>query len=197
VATDDVVLVSATPEEAADPARILAALLDFGSKNRKVREGRPGRIEVRDAAVGRFIRDALGDAGLEVAVVPGLARIDTEIARIVEAEIGETGIPGVLDAPGVTVERLRAFADAASRCRAREVWHDIGPDDLVLVEAPSPPDGMAALVADPGQGGPSFRFYATREEFEREGEEEEEEDAAGRNLEDEEDGDDEDGEAAE
>ena len=71
----------------------------------------------------------------------------------------------MLDAPGVTLDRLRAFADAAAACRAREIWHDIGPDDLVLVESPAPPDGMAGFVADFGDGDPSIRFYSSREEF--------------------------------
>ena len=71
----------------------------------------------------------------------------------------------MLDAPGVTLDRLRAFAGAAAACRAREIWHDIMSDDLVLVESPAPPDGMAGFVADFGDGNPSIRFYSSREEF--------------------------------
>ncbi len=165
LATDDVLLVSAAAEEARDPERILDALLDFGLKNRKMREGRPARVEVCDAALGAFLKRALGDGELEIAVVPALGRIDAEIERIVEAETGEVKIPGVLDAPGVTLDRLRAFAGAAAACRAREIWHDIMSDDLVLVESPAPPDGMAGFVADFGDGSPSIRFYSSREEF--------------------------------
>jgi len=101
----------------------------------------------------------------------------------------------------VTVDRLRAFADAASRCHAREVWHDIGPDDLVLIEAPQPPEGMGGFVADHGDGDPKFRFYSGLAEFDRERGDEVDEDAGGEleteeidaeELEDEEDVDDED-----
>jgi hypothetical protein len=111
-----------------------------------------------------------------VAVVPALQRIEDEVERIVESETDGLQMPGVLEAPGLTVDRLRAFADAAGRCRSREIWFDIGQDDLVLVEEPAPPAGMAAFVADEGHGAPSLRFYSSREEFERETEERDDED---------------------
>ena len=168
LATDEVLLVSAAAEEARDHERLLDAFLDLGLKNRKVREGRPARVEVSDEALGAFLKHALGDGELDIAVVPALDRIDAEIGRIVEAETGEVQIPGVLDAPGVTLDRLRAFAGAAAACRAREIWHDIASDDLVLVESPAPPDGMAGFVADFGDGSPSIRFYSSREEFDLE-----------------------------
>jgi tetratricopeptide (TPR) repeat protein len=178
LATDDVLLVSATVAESADPGLALEAFLDLGLKSRKVREGRPARIEVRDAALGAFIKDALGDDELEVAVIPALARIDAEVARIVDGESGGVGqasrlpavhLPGALDAPGVDVDRLRAFAEAARDCRAREIWYDIGDDDLVLVEEPIAPDGMAGFVASVSGGAPAIEFYSSREEFDEVG----------------------------
>ncbi len=179
LATDDVLLVSATSAEAKDPASIMEAFLDFGLKARKVREGRPARIEVRDEALGAFIKDVLGDRELEVAVLPTLSRIDEEVDRLVRSETDDVTMPGVLAAPGVDENRLGAFADAASRCHARQIWHDIGPDDLVLVELPAPPEGMAGFAADAGGGEPRFDFYTSRQEFDRLRGDEEDDDGAG------------------
>ena len=167
LATDEVMIISATPAEAHDPASLMDAFLDFGSKNRKVREGRPARIEVRDAAMGAFIKASLGDDELEVTVRPDLPRIDEEVTELIRAESQDAQIPGVLDAPGVDVDRLRAFADAARLCYARQVWHDIGPEDLVVIESPAAPDGMAGFAASFGGGEPKFQFYASRAQFDR------------------------------
>lgn len=166
LATDDVLVSGATPSGSSDPTELLDVFLDLGLRNRKVREGRPARIEVRDASLGAFIKDALGDDGLEVVVVPALGRIDAEVARIVEVETEDVTVPGVLETPGVDLQRLRAFADAAAACRAREIWYDIVHDDLVLIEEPPPPEGMAGFAAILVDDASAIEFYASREEFE-------------------------------
>jgi tetratricopeptide (TPR) repeat protein len=168
LATGDVSLSSATPAEALDRDRVLDAFLDLGLRNRKAREGRPARIEVRDASLGAFVKDALRDPDLEVVVLRALPRIDQEIDDIVRSEHDGPPPPGALDAAGVDLARMRAFAEAARLLYGRAPWNDLGHDDLVVVEAPAAPEGMACFVVmdeDPDVG---LEFFASVEQFEAE-----------------------------
>ncbi len=169
----DAVSQSATP--AASPGereRVLEAFLDLGLRNRKVREGRPARLEVQDESLGAFIKDALGDAELEVVVLPVLPRVSEEINDIIRAEYGGPPPPGALDAPGVTVDRMRAFADAARRLHVRTLWNDVGREDLIIVEEPAPPDGMGCFVVTDHDGLAGLEFYWSPEQFDQEAAEE-------------------------
>ena len=162
----DAVSRSATPAASAgERERVLSAFLDLGLKNRKVREGRPARLDVQDESLGAFIKDALGDAELEVVVLPALQRIAQEVDDVICAELGGPPPPGALDAPDVTEERMRAFADAASRLHGRAPWNDVGPEDLIVVEQPPPPDGMACFAVSDEEGGPCLEFYSSPGQF--------------------------------
>ncbi len=172
LATDDV---SQSAMPAASPGereRGLEAFLDLGLRNRKVREGRPARLEVQDESLGAFIKDALGDAELEVVVLPVLPRVSEEINDIIRAEYGGPPPPGALDAPGVTVERMRAFADAARHLHIRALWNDVGREDLIVVEEPAPPSGMGCFVVTDDDGLAGLEFYWSPEQFDREAAEE-------------------------
>ena len=165
--TNDVALLTVSALEAADRERALDAFLDFGLRNRKAREGRPSRVEVQDASLGAFIKEALRDVELEVVVLPDLPRIQEEILETVRRESDGPLPPGALESPGVTVERMRSFADAARRLYERAPWSEIGPEDLVQVEAPAAPEGMACFVILDDLGDEvSLEFYASREQFE-------------------------------
>ncbi len=169
----DAVSRSATP--AASPGereRVLEAFVDLGLRNRKVREGRPARLEVQDESLGAYIKNALADGELEVAVLPTLPRVSEEVDDIIHAEYGGPPPPGALDAPGVTVERMRAFADAARHLHVRGLWNDIGREDLIVVEEPAPPDGLGCFVVTDDDGLAGLEFYWSPEQFDREAAEE-------------------------
>jgi tetratricopeptide (TPR) repeat protein len=175
LATNDVTFLSATPVEARDRDGVLDALLDLGLRNRKAREGRPARLEVQDGSLGAFIKEALRDSQLEVVVLPALPRIQEEIDGVIAAEYDGPFPPGALEAEGVTVERMRAFADAAERYVARALWNDIGLSDLVVVEAPSAPHGMACFVVDDAEKVPGLEFYASPRQYHDANDEDEDE----------------------
>jgi tetratricopeptide (TPR) repeat protein len=168
LATNDIILSSVTAPEAQDRDRVLDAFLDLGLRNRKAREGRPARLGVQDESLGVFIKDALRDADLEIVVLPDLPRIEEEIEAIVRSEHDGPPPPGALDAPAVTMERMRAFADAARHLHDRAPWDDIGRQDLVVVEAPVAPDGMACFVVADDEDEPGLEFYSSPERFEEE-----------------------------
>jgi tetratricopeptide (TPR) repeat protein len=175
LATNDITLSSVDASEAQDRDRVLDAFLDLGLRNRKAREGRPARLGVQDESLGVFIKDALRDAELEVVVLPALPRIEEEIEAIVRSEHDGPPPPSALDAPAVTMERMRAFADAARHLYDRAPWNDIGHEDLVVVD---------------DEVEPGLDFYSSRDQFEEEIDEDDDEFEA--EDDDEEDDDDED-----
>jgi hypothetical protein len=56
--------------------------------------------------------------------------------------LAEDRVPAALDAPGVTPERLRAFADAAKRFFEAAPWRHLNDGDLIEVEEPRSGPGL-------------------------------------------------------
>ncbi|MGE5242991.1 MAG: DUF6930 domain-containing protein [Betaproteobacteria bacterium] len=160
----------ALPDEdaAATPELALQALIEFGLKESKRLDGRPSVIEVRDAQ----LRDALGErlAALKTSVrqieaLPAVA----EALRSLEAAAGSGERPaGLLEGAGVTVDQVRAFADAAATFYRAAPWRHLTNEDLIVVKAPRIPKGMRH-VSVLGHGGEEFgiAFFDSRAAFER------------------------------
>src|SRR5215475_694755 len=91
----------------------LQTLVDLGLK---FAHSRPSGLEMKDGALGAELIAALGDPDLDVTVRPNLPEVD-RVLREAQRSMHEDRleVPDALDARGVTVERLRAFADAAAR----------------------------------------------------------------------------------
>jgi hypothetical protein len=162
LATGDIRLASVDTSAAADHDLALDSLLDFALKSRKTREGRPARLEVADPELAAHVSRELGDA-VEVALVSGLPAIEQHVESIIQSEEDGIVAPGVLQAPGVTLDRLRAFAGAASRLYSSAIWNDLDFEDLVLVESPAAPDGMAGFAVFPDDR--AIRFFDGEEAF--------------------------------
>ena len=139
------------------------ALVELGLK---FAQTRPTAIQVTDAALGAAIVHALGDRELAIAVVPNLDAATSFVERMAEDKDGPFP-PPALGAPGVTVERMRAFAEAARDFHAAEPWRCLSDVDLVHVEAPAVDPAFRHLVVL-GAGGHVFGlgFYASPEAFE-------------------------------
>jgi tetratricopeptide (TPR) repeat protein len=145
------------------------ALLGLGLKHAKELDGRPGRIEVDDARLRDALALALSELNTPVVVVDSLPLVTDALLRF-EAETHD-GVrpPGALEAPGVTPERLRAFADAAAAFHRARPWEHLSDEDLIVIEAaPEGPRGMAH-VSVLGKGEETFglAFFETRREFEQ------------------------------
>ena len=119
---------------------VLGALVDLGLKFTR---SRPAGLEVADEALGRRLAEALGDRELTVSVRPDLPDVDHAM-RAMERGIGGDAppVPDALDALGVTVERMRAFADAAREFYQAAPWRYLSDADLIHVEAPSIVPGL-------------------------------------------------------
>jgi len=122
----------------------LDALIAFGLKRGLV-ECRPAVLEVADEDLGRRVREALGDRELEIASASGLPAVQAVLATMGEYE-GRRMPPGALDGTGVTVDRMRAFAEAARRFWEAAPWRHLSDEDLVQIEAPAAGRGLAHVV---------------------------------------------------
>ncbi len=149
-----------------DAALALEALVEFGL-NRQLAGYRPARLEVADEALGTYLVNALGDDRLAFTVSKDLRALKQVLAHYGESVSGAPLPPEALDVPGVTVERMRGFAEAAQRFYLAAPWRYLTDEDLIHVEAPSIERDLRHLTVL-GAGGQTFGlgFFENPEDFE-------------------------------
>jgi len=151
--------------DVADPNVALQVLVDLGLKYARCR---PSRLEMTDAALGARLVEALGDPELVVTVRPDLPEVD-RVLREAQRSMENDGLdlPDALDARGVTMERMRAFADAAREFYAAAPWQYLSDLDLIHVEAPAVASGLQ-YVSVLGSARVTFGlgFFQSADEFE-------------------------------
>ncbi len=123
----------AEADTAPDASLALQVLVDLGLKFARCR---PTRLEVADDALGAQLVAALGDPEISVSVRADLPDVDRIVREMEAAESDAPPPPDALDVPGVTVERMRALADAARDFYAAAPWQHLSDEDLIHVEAP-------------------------------------------------------------
>jgi tetratricopeptide (TPR) repeat protein len=155
----------AAADDASDPSLALRVLAELGLK---LTRWRPARLEVADGTLGARLAEALADPELSVRVRADLPDVD-RVLREMEHGVGGGAppVPEALDAPGVTVERMRAFAEAARDFYRAAPWVHLSDEDLVHVEAPAVGSGFRFLTVL-GAAGQTFGlgFFANPKEFE-------------------------------
>jgi tetratricopeptide (TPR) repeat protein len=154
----------AEDDGAADASLALQALVDLGLKFTRTR---PAGLEVADGTLGAELAEALADPELTVSVRADLPAVD-RVVREMEKAMGETSpVPAALDAPGVTVERMRAFAEAARDFYQAAPWQHLSDEDLIHVETPAVASGLRHCTVL-GAAGQTFGlgFFANPRDFE-------------------------------
>lgn len=148
-----------------------AMLQSLGSLVKKLMGDRacPERLEVCDVELAEYLRQNLAGSGIEVHVKNRLPMLDSVFADMTESlGSADHGPPSLLDAQGVTIERLRAFADAAAECYRTAPWRYLSDTDLIHVESPKPPRGMACFVVlGAGRSTYGLGIYPGRSAFDR------------------------------
>ncbi len=149
-----------------DPALALETLLEFGL-NKSMAGCRPERLEVADEDLGAYLVRGLGDERLTFRVTKDLRAIKQVLAHYGEYMNRRALPPDALDAPGVTIERMRSFAEAAKRFYLAAPWRHLTDEDLIHVEAPRAARGLRHVTVL-GAGGQTFGlgFFETAEDFE-------------------------------
>ena len=149
-----------------DPGLALETLLEFGL-NKKLAGCRPARLEVADEDFGAYLVRALGDDRLTFTVSRELRAVKQVLAHYGETMGGAPLPPDALDAPGVTIERMRAFGEAAKRFYLAAPWRYLTDEDLIHVEAPAAERGLRHLTVLGGAGQVfGVGFFETPEDFE-------------------------------
>jgi tetratricopeptide (TPR) repeat protein len=146
----------------------LSSFLAFGLKWARRLEGRPLRVEVTDPQLCDALAPHLVGLNTAIGVVDALPQLEAAFLEIEAESGGGVRYPGALESPGVTAQRLRAFADAAAEFYRARPWQHLVNEDLIVVESPKPPKGMA-VVSVLGNGGQEFglSFFASRKAFDR------------------------------
>lgn len=139
---------------------------------------RPTRVEVRDPGLAEVLRPVLDEAGIELALTERLAAIDgvvVEMTRRLAAPAGSArsfpdpaGFTSCYSGSGVTVERLRAFAEAAAAFHRAAPWNQLTDEDLLRVDSAVPEEGLRCLTVLGGGGiEQGLGFFRTAEDLER------------------------------
>ena len=98
---------------------------------------RPGRLEVGDPALRDYLAQQLEGTEIRVVRLDRLPEL-TNFLHLMATRLNEGApeIPGLLSGKGVTVEAVRAFADAAAEFHRAALWQHLSDEDLVCVESP-------------------------------------------------------------
>src|SRR5436309_208757 len=112
--------------------------------------------------------EPLSRLATSVALVNDTPAVREALKNLEESAGGGRRLPGALEATGVTPDRLRAFADAAARFYRARPWDHLTNEDLIVVDGPFVPRGMAHICVL-GNGGQEFGvgFFESRKAFER------------------------------
>jgi len=152
----------------ATPDLALEALLQFGLKRAKELEGRPARIEVRDPGLRDALAAPLAALDTAIAVVEDQPAVRDALRTFEEEDEEGDPIPGLMEAEGMSVERVRAFAEAAALFYAAQPWDRLANDDLIAVESEQVPRDMRfAGVLGQASALCGLSFFDSRRAFER------------------------------
>ena len=130
----------------------LATLEALGGYVENILDNRvcPQRLEVCDPALAAYLRHRLEGAGIEIWLtdrLPMLEAAAVELTNTVNSEAsGPPGPPNLLQKQGMTIERVRAFAEAAAAFYRAAPWRSLSDIDLIQIESPRPPSGFGWLV---------------------------------------------------
>jgi len=129
----------------------------------------PQRLEVCDPELAQYLRENLANTGIEVELVDELPMLEAAVAEMADmVGAAADGPPSLLDSRGVTIERVRAFADAAAAFYRAAPWRYLADTDLIQIEAPKPPRGMTCLVVlGAGRSVYGLGLYPSRAAYER------------------------------
>ncbi|MEW6369237.1 MAG: hypothetical protein AB1714_31835 [Acidobacteriota bacterium] len=146
--------------------RALEALAEFAA-NRKLAGYRPNALKVNDPALAEWLGLRLEDAGIRVepcATLPALAACMSSMRAHWMKETTEP--PGYMDSPGMSVDRVRAFAEAAALFWGAKPWHSLSNMDVIEIVSPRVDEPMNYAVVL-GAGGNEFGlgFYGSLDAF--------------------------------
>ena len=154
----------ADADAGADEDMALSTLAEMGTSSKRAGY-RPRAVRVRDERLAASLGAALADAAVSAEIVSDLPALDAFVNEMADGVNGEH-TPSALEAPGVTPERLAAFADAAKRFYEAAPWQHLDENDLIELESPKTGRGLARLTVM-GSAGETFglAFFSSRNRY--------------------------------
>lgn len=153
------VIMEENEDRIAGASRALASLAELVGS-------RPAELVVVDDQLAAFLRDELPDTRITASdEIPQLQKLLEQMAQdIGGAEVRQ---PGIMEGKDVTLDHVRAFAEAAKRFAIAKPWTVFGGDELVEVLSPKAPGGMKWLTVM-GRLGEALglSLHRSREEYE-------------------------------
>jgi len=149
-----------SPVVPADHAIDPAVLASFGemAMDRELRY-LPTRVVAREREIVAALRAPLGELGIPVLEEPAVPLIDDYAGKATRAMAGIASTSSYLDGEGVSLERVRAFADAVVAFGKAHPWEALTEFDLCHVVSEVPEAGLRYFRI----GESSVSFFASPE----------------------------------
>jgi tetratricopeptide (TPR) repeat protein len=157
-----------TAPDSHGPELLLTALLRFAKQEVKLLGGRARRLQVADEAQRDALAAWLGEADTEVELVPHLEAFDASVTEyLAMVRRDEERVESLLSGRDVTLEVVRALADASARFSAAAPWRHLTDEDLIELKHTDAPAGYRFAVVL-GNAGQTFGlgFYDSRDQHE-------------------------------
>jgi len=117
---------------------LLDALVDL-AYDKKQAGYRPGKVQVCEPLLAESLRTQLEGSGITVELTARSFILERTLTDAAEATRPYLPMPcGPMDAEGVTVEMMRAYATAAAELYRARPWELLDNDDLIVLESPVP-----------------------------------------------------------
>lgn len=117
---------------------LLDTLVDL-AYDKKQAGYRPGKVQVCEPLLAESLRTQLEGSGITVELTARSFILERTLTDAAEATRPYLPMPcGPMDAEGVTVEMMRAYAAAAAELYRAKPWELLDNDDLIVLESPVP-----------------------------------------------------------
>lgn len=106
-------------------------------------KGLPRQVQLRDPRLAGQLKEVVGRFGLDVVVRESLPKLNEAVDGMANfGKLGGKPKPALLDVPGMTLDHLIAFADAAQAFYLSKPWRHLLDEDLIAIESPAGPSGI-------------------------------------------------------
>ena len=124
-------------------------------------------VQVRDPELATALLNRAELADIDFEVVERLDAVDFMMEQM-QDDLFPKRVESLLDQKGMTIERLRAFADGCVLFYAARPWRHLHDDDLIEIQTPKPPAGMAcASILGAGGRMMGIGFFANVKSHEK------------------------------
>ncbi len=121
----------------------------------------PGRLEANDPDLTAFLQHRLAELHLEIVYEPDDESVDAMVECMLEADTGPARTAPLLSVNGMTVERVRAFAEAAEAFFRAKPFRLLGTEDPIEIEAPTSPAKELSVALVMRESEPGLAFHAS------------------------------------